>query len=135
MKKTIQIIEKYDKLPNGEFKKSMRKEMDELNEIKGIRPAAAIAGALLAKKFLGPKRKEEGSEVGNAARAALRGAIAAGGAIAGWKAGKALKASMADDEKAGKKPKAVKSNTLAPGATKSAGVGSTSSGMPLIKQQ
>ena len=114
---------------------NMRKEMDELNEIKGIRPAAAIAGALLAKKFLGPKRKEEGSEVGNAARAALRGAIAAGGAIAGWKAGKALKAAMADDDKAGKKPKAVKSDTLAPGATKSAGVGRTSSGMPLIKQQ
>ena len=33
MKKTIQIIEKYDKLPNGEFKKSMRKEMDELKDL------------------------------------------------------------------------------------------------------
>ncbi len=68
-----------------------------VNEIKiPIRPAAAIGGAILAKKFLGPKKKEDGTEVGNAARAAVRGAIAAGGAIAGWKVGKAFNDSMKD---------------------------------------
>ena len=70
---------------------------NDMNEIKiPIRPAAAIGGAILAKKFLGPKKKEDGTEVGNAARAAVRGAIAAGGAIAGWKAGKAFNDSMKD---------------------------------------
>ena len=94
-----------------------------------IRPAAAIGGALLAKKLLGPKKKEDGSEVGNAARAAVRGAIAAGGAIAGWKAGKAIKAAMKDDEK---KPEEKKKDKPKPPPI---AAGRTSSGLSLIKQQ
>ena len=94
-----------------------------------IRPAAAIGGALLAKKLLGPKKKEDGSEAGNAARAAVRGAIAAGGAIAGWKVGKAIKASMKDDEK---KPEEKKKDKPKPPPI---AAGRTSGGLSLIKQQ
>ena len=86
----------------GTRRKRAMFESNELNEMRGIRPAAAIGGALLAKKLLGPKRKEEGSDVGNVARAALRGAIAVGGAIGGWKLGKAYKDYAAAEGK--KKP-------------------------------
>ncbi len=33
MKKMLNLIEKYDRLRKGNFKESMRKEMDELKEI------------------------------------------------------------------------------------------------------
>tara|TARA_Y100000034_G_scaffold116064_1_gene153925 strand:+ start:244 stop:435 length:192 start_codon:yes stop_codon:yes gene_type:complete len=33
MKKMLNLIEKYDRLPKGEFKESMREEMNEIKEI------------------------------------------------------------------------------------------------------